>query len=74
MYNKKFEIGPENSVPHSGPALLHNFHKLKNLTQAPRHLEESSQRNIYDKNSTFYPIVVPIETRPGDLVMPDPIG
>ena len=43
---------------HSGPALLHNFPKLKNLTRAPRHLRRSSQRNICNKNATFYPIVL----------------
>ena len=29
---------------HSGPARLHNFPRLKNLTLAPRHLGRSSQR------------------------------
>ena len=43
---------------HSGPARLHNFPRLKNLTLAPKHLGRSSQRNICNKNATFYPIVL----------------
>ena len=49
--------GGEGGVGLSGPALLHNFPKLNKLSQAPVHLGRSSQRNICDKNATFYPIV-----------------
>ena len=34
------------------------FPKLKNLTQAQRHLRKSSQSKICDKNATVYPIVL----------------
>ena len=42
--------------PHSGPALLHNFPRLKKLTQTPRHLGMSSQGKICRMLSEFNPI------------------
>ena len=41
---------------HSGPDLLHNFPKIKNLTWAPSHLGRSSQGQKCGINAKFNPI------------------